>query len=441
MKRILWREGLFMQAHHLQKQDYLWMAALRESVIEQGPYAYGLKAFSYTKSMLAKGEVVIEMLEGIMPDGTPFHLSGQSERLSCSPQANQVPAYIALTLPHEKTKGIRVAEDFSSAKDERYVIEHEYVSDEMIGEQELLEIEVLVPHYRLRWIKEGEEAPGLLVLPLLKVLEVRENGEIIVDDHFIPPVLSLRVHPTLNQVVKEVSGFLSLRRNTLLERISGVNQYGVAGITELLLLQLINRYAPTLQHYREQTDVHPEKIFLLFLQLAGELRTFTSEDRGYAHPPLYQHRNLAASFGQLMEDLRAAFNYVFDEPAILLPFETYKYNLYLAQFDKLNFDYARLVLGVKADMPLEQLRNLFPTHVKLGPTEMIRDLVNLQIPGLPVHLLPVAPRQIPYHSGFLYFELDNQAELWLKLREAPGLALHLGGSFPGVELELWAIKD
>jgi type VI secretion system protein ImpJ len=142
-----------------------------------------------------------------------------------------------------------------------------------------------------------------------------------------------------------------------------------------------------------------------------------------------------------MGDLRAAFNYVFDEPAILINFTSYKYNLYLASFpERLNFNYARLVLSVRADMPMEQLHNLFPTHAKLGPTEQIKDLVNLQIPGIPLSLLPVAPRQIPYHSGFIYFELDNRSEMWVALKESSALALHLSGHFPNVEMQLWAIK-
>jgi type VI secretion system protein ImpJ len=53
----------------------------------------------------------------------------------------------------------------------------------------------------------------------------------------------------------------------------------------------------------------------------------------------------------------------------------------------------------------------------------------------------VAPRQIPYHAGFNYFELDTRNnELWKQLEASGGLAMHIAGEFPGLELEFWAIR-
>ena len=74
------------------------------------------------------------------------------------------------------------------------------------------------------------------------------------------------------------------------------------------------------------------------------------------------------------------------------------------------------MLAVNAQMPSEALRTRFPTQVKIGPVERIRDLVNLQLPGVALRPLPVAPRQIPFHAGFNYFELETRgSELWHQL--------------------------
>jgi type VI secretion system protein ImpJ len=440
MKRVLWKEGLFMRPQHLQKQDYYWMERICELYQQQGPYAYGITHFKYLPAALSRGELRVQRLEGIMPDGTVFNLTGCEAQLACVIPDKIDQAWLVLTLPPHTVKGVRVAESMHAAKTERYFISQEKVSDELVGEQELLELEILEPNFKLRVVSDLAEVVSDEVLPLLKLLERRDNGALIVDEDFVPPLLNIRAHPGLSQSVEEISGLLNARRQKLLERLGGGDQYGVAGLNELLLLQLINRYEPILQHYERQIVLHPEWVYREFLKLAGELRTFTSEDRGYSTAPMYQHQDLAKCFSVLMMDLREALNYVFDDPAILIPLVAHQYHLYLAEFGKMYFDYQRLVLEVKADMPLDQVRHLFPSHVKLGPTEMIRDLVNLQIPGIGVSALPVAPRQIPYHSGTVYFELDNQGELWEKLRHSPGMALHLGGDFPGVELRLWAIK-
>ena len=102
---------------------------------------------------------------------------------------------------------------------------------------------------------------------------------------------------------------------------------------------------------------------------------------------------------------------------------------------------AVFVLAVNAQMPGEALRQRFPTQVKIGPAERIRDLVNLQLPGVTLRALPVAPRQIPYHAGYTYFELETRGnELWKQLESSGGLAMHIAGEFPGLALEFWAIR-
>ncbi len=82
----------------------------------------------------------------------------------------------------------------------------------------------------------------------------------------------------------------------------------------------------------------------------------------------------------------------------------------------------------------------FPAQVKIGSVEHIRNLVNSALPGIPLNSLPVAPRQIPFHAGFNYFELERGSEMWKQLERSGGLAMHIAGDFPGLELEFWAIR-
>jgi type VI secretion system protein ImpJ len=63
------------------------------------------------------------------------------------------------------------------------------------------------------------------------------------------------------------------------------------------------------------------------------------------------------------------------------------------------------------------------------------------LPGIGLRLLPTAPRQLPFHAGFHYFELDRGSDLWKQLINSGGLALHVAGDFPALELELWAIRN
>lgn len=93
---------------------------------------------------------------------------------------------------------------------------------------------------------------------------------------------------------------------------------------------------------------------------------------------------------------------------------------------------ATFVLAVQSQMAAEALRAL-PTQVKIGPVEGIRDLVNLQLPGVTLTPMPVAPRQIPFHTGANYFELETQQRVVAAAGAVGGMAMHIAGD-PGLDL-------
>ena len=86
------------------------------------------------------------------------------------------------------------------------------------------------------------------------------------------------------------------------------------------------------------------------------------------------------------------------------------------------------------------MRKRFPAQLKIGPVETISKLVNLSLPGIALQPIPVAPRQIPYHAGYVYFELDQASDMWGQLKASGGIGLHLGGDFSGSKMEFWAIR-
>jgi type VI secretion system protein ImpJ len=92
-------------------------------------------------------------------------------------------------------------------------------------------------------------------------------------------------------------------------------------------------------------------------------------------------------------------------------------------------------------MDSETIRATMPRQLKISSVERIRDMVRLQLPGIKVQVLPVAPRQIPFHAGKTYFKLDITSEELAQLELSGGFALHVSGTFPGIHLQFWAIKE
>jgi type VI secretion system protein ImpJ len=177
------------------------------------------------------------------------------------------------------------------------------------------------------------------------------------------------------------------------------------------------------------------------VQLAGELATFSQPTKRPPAYPVYRHDRLRETFAPVIDDLRASLSMVMDPHAVPIPLEERKFGLRVALVpDKNLFTSATFVLAVRAQMPAEHILTGFAPQVKIGPIERIRDLVNLQLPGVGLRALPVAPRQLPFHAGFTYFELDRGNELWKQFATSAGMALHVAGDFPGLAMEFWAIR-
>ncbi|EOM3211340.1 type VI secretion system baseplate subunit TssK [Escherichia coli] len=98
------------------------------------------------------------------------------------------------------------------------------------------------------------------------------------------------------------------------------------------------------------------------------------------------------------------------------------------------------IAAVAANMPVDQIQRQFIQQSKISSPEKIRNMVSVQIPGIPLRALMVAPRQLPYHSGFSYFELDKSGQAWTEMAAAGAVALHVSGSFPDLNMQLWAIR-
>jgi type VI secretion system protein ImpJ len=174
---------------------------------------------------------------------------------------------------------------------------------------------------------------------------------------------------------------------------------------------------------------------------AGELATFTSVSKRPVNLPGYVHEKLRESFEPVIAALRTALSAVLEQAAIEIPIEAKRFGLSVATVgDRTLFGSAVFILAARADMPSEELRRRFPSQLKIGAAEKIVELVRLNLPGIGMQPVPVAPRQIPFHAGFVYFELDQSGDMWAQLKSSGGIGLHIGGEFPGLKMEFWAVR-
>ncbi len=438
---VVWSQGMFLQPHHFQ-QEARYVSRLVDARARcVSPYAWGLAELVLDDTLLTLGRVGIARASGVLPDGTPFaipQLDAPPAPLEISGDLKSELIYLALPLSREGVSEV----DFGDAASQdtcRLDAVEESVRDHTSASDEPASIQI--GRLKLRLVRAKDLSDAYAVIGVAEVNERRSDKQVLLERSYIPPAVVLDATDSLASSARLLHGLVSQRSQALAGRMGQLSS-GVSELADFMMLQVLNRAEPLFRQHANAPNAHPWALYTDCLQLAGELSTFASSARRPPEFPLYRHDDLRGCFTPVISELRKMLSVVLEQNAIQIDLTERNHGVRTAVVPDLELVRSGVfMLAVNAQMPPEQLRQRFVAQTKVGPVDRIRDLVNLQLPGIGLQGLPVAPRQLPYHAGFFYFELERSSDLWRQFEKSGSLVIHTAGDFPGLELELWAIRQ
>lgn len=439
--RVIWNEGLFIKPQHFQQQQRYTEYYIDERLSAVSRYLYGVSEFSLNPEYLSFGRIAIERAVGIMPDGTAFRIPQEDTLpdaldIDDASLANQL-VYIAIPLRSESLMEINWPDAQGTGRYESRRLE---VRDVHTVQGDMTTIDV--SPMRIQLMLEKEDRSAYASMAVGRILEKRPDGSVVMDPDFIPCHLNVVGNLALHRFVNEISGLMRERAKNIAQRISSPSQGGVADVSDFMLLQALNRLQPQIQHLAELRSLHPERLFECLSTIAGELATFTDESRLPPKVNSYNHDMPTESFWPLIRNLRQSLSVVLEPRAVAIQLDKRKYGLMIAAIqDPQLMETADFIIAVKARMPMDELRRQFTQQTKVSSVEKIRELISLQLPGIPLVALPVAPRQLPYHAGYTYYQLDKSSNEWEMLTHSSGFAFHVAAAFDELDLQFWAIRS
>ena len=180
----------------------------------------------------------------------------------------------------------------------------------------------------------------------------------------------------------------------------------------------------------------------MLLQLAGELATFSAPSQATCHRlRRLSHDDLRGSFEPLLVDIRDLLTEVINPNAVNIPLQERAKGLYTGMIPDLELiRTASFIIVVNAQVNSEAIRQRLPREVKIGPAEKIRDMVMSHLPGIIVQPLPMAPPSSAVLCRLYLFRTRPPQRILeaARSRQAAGLAHRRG--FPGLHMELWAMR-
>lgn len=436
--KVVWSEGLFLRPHHLQQADRYHEHLVESRTSHITPYPWGFSEFEIDRDLAQQNKFGLRRAAGIMPDGTPFRLPGDSPL----PPAVNAPEgaagmYVWLTMPMGQPN-TREIDDRDSESGSRYFNNSEVLVDSASKLQIEEEIDVAVP--RLSYEIRKTPKPGFVSLLCARIVEVTDKA-IIYDERFAPPVLTINAHATVSGWLDRVTGWIETKLEELARFASDPRSGSGMQSVDYFILQMLNRQIPALKYMRGSKYVHPERLYIELLRLAGELATYSTKERRARDYPQYDHDNLDTTFSPLLADIQR-FLSVDISRAIRLEIVEKATNAFLAMVTDRNlFRASTFVLEVAARRSLTEIQSQFPALFKVGPNTRMNDIVHAHLPGIALIHVPTPPAQIRAVSSHVYFILDRMSPLWPEFSTASGIGMHFSGDWPGLELNLWVVKE
>ncbi len=436
--KVIWSEGLFLRPQHLQQADRYQEHFVQKRVERITSYPWGFSDLEIDRDVAQQNKFGLRQAAGVLPDGTPFNVPADSPLPPpITVPENAAGLYVWLLMP-EAAPNIREADAESAESASRFVTGAETFIDSTSKLR--MEEDIEIGHPRLTFEIRKTPKAGFVGLQIARIVEVTDKA-IVFDERFAPPVLATCAHPVTLGWLDRVIGWVETKLEELARYASDPGSGGGLQSVDYFMLQMLNRAIPQLKHLRNSRYVHPERLFVELLALAGELATYATKERRANDYVAYDHDRLEASFEPVLADIQKFLN-VDISRAIRLDITVKDINAFVAAVrDRNLFRTATFVLEVSAQRPLSEIQSQFPALFKIGPTTKMRDIVYAHLPGIGLVHIPTPPSQIRAISTHVYFYLDRMSPLWPEFSTASGIGMHFSGDWPGLELNLWAVKE
>jgi len=439
---VLWTDDLDLlpqQFQHL--QAHLRHHADSLAAIGRLPH-HGLLGLEIDTGALNHGHLGLRGARGVLPDGTPFDL----------PSHQPAPPPVALGAADEGVVFVLAVarggvarppeeggSDAATQGARRYRRRLFTLADDMSpdpAEPEPVALGVL----ELRLVRLPEVAGQDVALPVARVARVLPNGQALLDETFVPPLLDLRASRLLHDRLEALLGVLRHRADWQTARLGQPQNSSMLEVSDFVLLQSLLRHEAALALALALPRVPP-------LAMLRQLQALVADLSALRHPP-ERARPVAwtpdtplAMFAPLLARAEHLLNQMRERLAIELDFRLESDGLRVATelLPPLG-GHERLVLAVHAQVPEEWLYRRFATQAIVGAADRLAELVRVQVPGVGLRHLATAPAELPLQSGWHYFELEPGGAAWHDMVRSRAMGLHVAGNWPGLALRGWIVR-
>jgi len=423
--RIHWHEGLFLQAHHLQRSQKSFTDSIAAERRLSWAYPYGVIDARLNRDDLENMRIRFDSLRVIMPSGIEVDYPAAAElpsidiKQSFAAGGGALNIYLGVPLWFDaRANAVEPGGEVDARVKVLYRLKEVECADENTGENRK---PVLMRRINARLMLENEDRSDLEVIPLLRIVQAtgQDAGLPRQDSEYSGPCLVLGGSPVLMEVVRDLASQVEASRKELVVQMTrgGFTLENMRGLLfeQIMRLRTLNRFSARLPSLAEAPNVAPFFMYLELRELLGEL-TALHPDRDVFDVPPYDHDNPYLVFGELSSKIRSLLRGTVAPTFMKVDFAL-DAGIQTAAFEDKHFtlpnDY---FLGIETKEDPRGLSTLIenPDEFKLMPKSM----ASRAIRGVLLKEERFLPLELPAKAGLHYFRLlrSESARAWERIQ-------------------------
>ena len=452
-QRVVWSEGMLVSPQHLQQQDLYHERLLDQRIAALSPYPWGVVSVIVDPAGLGADQLRLSRFVGVLPDGLFVGFeAGDAECPPSRPIGGHFPptqqsmdVYLGIPKEREGVPSIadeRVAGAGTSTKAARarYRVASRQVAD-LTGTAADLQVPFA---HRASVVLFGDETRE--DYDAMKIAEVVRDGSgaLLINETYIPPALRIDASDFLMGGVRRLLTLMVSKQRLLAgdrRQRGGSNiEFNTGDVTRFLQLSTVNGAIPMLNYAATNGEISPHVLYLLLMQVAGQLATF-SPDIDPSKLPIFAHTDLRTTFEELFARVTLLLRTTVKESYLTVPLEIAQ-GIHLGSLDDDQLvRAAQFVLAVRSEIPEDQLGQRLPGLCKIASRTQLPHILRAATPGVPIQITHRPPSEIPVRQGVTYFTLALGNEHGKKVLEERSIAIFLPPPFDPskVKVELLAI--
>lgn len=438
-QKIVWYEGMKLDPHHFQQSDRYNQYNIHSRFRLLNPNFWGIRTMNIDSAALAGGALGLSSCSGIMPDGFGFDMPDndplpKSRNFEELFEATSEKLDVFLTLPAESYTGNCRIDDSANYNNTRFSIQNIDLPDYNTGIN-MRSIGIAKPNFQFRF---GDEA--LEDFSFIKIGEIirSSDGKYTMDKNYIPPSLSVSNSEILQELVRKLLGSLISKSKELRNQTSiHKPELSLTQVEILLMLQTINSFIPLLNYYYQSQNIHPENLYTLLLNLAGQLSTYTNLGIKTSEFPSYDHKHLTEVFNQVINEINNMLTVqkTLERRDIVIPLRKQADTLYVGQLSPDQMS-SQFFIAVTGDMPEKKIIGELPKNIKISAYEEIFAVHQAGIQGVTIEYIARPPVGISVNEKSHYFKINKEGRFWDKIVAKNNIAFFIASEFKSLQMEL-----